>query len=113
MCLKVYANGVGEGAGTHVSITLTLLKGERDSVHRSGSEGCCDGFHPAFLILEGQLAFNVCQYQPLSQYSQPVKALTYHETFCTHEYVVSKLVNDCLTFKVSYNDSCHLLISVN
>ena len=30
MCLALYASGVGEGAGTHVSIALTLLKGEHD-----------------------------------------------------------------------------------
>ena len=31
MCLAVYANGVGEGAGTHVSVSLFLLAGEYDS----------------------------------------------------------------------------------
>ena len=30
MCLAVYANGVGEGVGTHVSLSLLLLRGEYD-----------------------------------------------------------------------------------
>ena len=113
MCLKVYANGVGEGAGTHVSITLTLLKGEHDSVqHQSGSEDCCDAVHLPFYISEVCQVFNVCKYRPLSQYSEAVKELSRDDTFFTHKYIVSKLVNDCLTFKVLYNDECHLKIIV-
>ena len=30
MCLKVYANGIGEGKGTHVSVFACLMKGEFD-----------------------------------------------------------------------------------
>ena len=30
MCLKVYANGVGSGEGTHVSLYLYLMKGPYD-----------------------------------------------------------------------------------
>ena len=30
MCLKVYANGKGDGAGTHVSVYVYLMRGEYD-----------------------------------------------------------------------------------
>ena len=30
MCLKVHANGVKEGAGTHVSMSVSLMRGEHD-----------------------------------------------------------------------------------
>ena len=30
MCLQVNASGVGEGAGTHVSVFVKLMKGEHD-----------------------------------------------------------------------------------
>ena len=112
MCLAVHANGVGEGTGTHASVTLTLLKGEHDSVkHRSGPRNC-NRFHIWSILSEGKV-FEVCRYQPLSQYSEAVKELSHNEKFCTHEYIVSKLVNDCLTFDIKYYDECYLLISVN
>jgi hypothetical protein len=116
MCLAVHANGVGEGAGTHVSVTLSLLKGEHDSAqHQSGPRECspvCKGYARRKRF-EGSRWLKVCQYQPLSQYSEAVKELSHDEKFCTHEYIVSKLVNDCLTFNIEYCDVCHLQISVN
>ena len=113
MCLAVYANGVGEEAGTHVSVTLTLLKEEYDrKLNRSWLEGCSSTIHEVPPLLKGQQLFNVCQYQPLSQYSEAVKKLSHNETFCTHEYIVSKLVNDCLTFSITYIGDCYLLVSV-
>ena len=30
MCLRVYANGNGDGAGTHVSVFVNLMRGEHD-----------------------------------------------------------------------------------
>ena len=30
MCLKVYANGVGEDKGTHVSVYVYLMRGDND-----------------------------------------------------------------------------------
>ena len=30
MCLKVYANGIGDGEGTHVSVYLFMMRGEND-----------------------------------------------------------------------------------
>ena len=102
MCLAVHANGVGRGAGTHISVALTLLKGEHDSMKRSVPRKCKKS-HVWSIPKEGQKPFNVCQYQPLSQYSEAVKELSHDEKFCTHEYIVSKLVNDCLTFNIKIN----------
>ena len=66
------------------------------------------------MLPEGQEWFNVCQYQPLSQYSEVVdsRELTSVEMFCTHRYIVSKLVNDCLTFNIVYSDECDLKVCV-
>ena len=113
MCLAVHANGVGEGAGTHVSVTLTLLKGECDNVKHQSEPRKCQGVHLLFAPRKGQKPFNVCQYQPLSQYSEAVKELGRNTRFSTHEYIISKLVNDCLTFNIKYYDECYLIISVN
>ena len=114
MCLAVHANGVGEGAGTHISVALTLLKREYDSAQHQSGPRKCKRLHRYYLVLnKGQQRFNMCRYQPLNQYSEAVKELSHNETFCTHEYIVSKLVNDCLTFNIKYNDECYLLISVN
>jgi hypothetical protein len=114
MCLAVHANGVGAGAGTHVSVALTLLKGEHDSAqHQSEPKKCNNNLHAPLVLLGEQTWFSVCQYQPLSQYSEAVKELNHDEKFCTHEFVVSKLVNDCLTFNIEYSNECYLQISVN
>ena len=87
------------------------LKGEHDSMKRSFPRKCKKS-HAWSIPKEGQKPFNVCQYQPLSLYSEAVKELSHDEKFCTHKYVVSKLVNDCLTFNIKYYDECDLLISM-
>ena len=111
MCLAVYANGVGGGAGTHVSVTLILLRGENDSTQHQSIRSC-PRFHNLPLTLAGEKVFNVCQYKPLSQHSVANKKISHEEKFCTHEYIVRKLVNDCLTFNIKYLNDCHLLISM-
>jgi hypothetical protein len=114
MCLAVHANGVGRGAGTHVSVVITLLKGEHDSAQHQSEPRKCNRLHgKRRLPFEGQKWFKVCQYQPLSQYSEAVKELSHAEKFCTHKFVVSKLVNDYLTFNIEYYNECFLDISVN
>jgi Tfp pilus assembly protein PilV len=99
-----------------VSIKLTLLKGEHYSAQYQSRPKKSD-IHTLFFPNEGQTCtwFNVCRYQSLSQYSEavPVKELGHDDKFCTHKYIVSKLVNDCLTFSIEYCDECHLQISVN
>ena len=92
MCLAVYANGVGKGAGTHLCITLILLKGEHvtallDESKIQRHRELCKYRHNIELLPEGQQWFNICEYQPLSQYSEPAKELSREETFCSHNYV--------------------------
>ena len=113
MCLAVYANGVAEvGAGTHISVTLMLLKDEHSTIH---AQQPAQEHHKKLTcsvrrkLYEGQW-FNVCRYLPLNQFSEAVKELSSQQKFCSHEYVVSKLVNDCLTFNVIYSDECYLLV---
>ena len=110
MCLAVYANGV-KGAGTHVSVILNLLKGEHNISKQQPEKKC--RYHELAHLNEGSQYFNVCRHQPLSQYSEATKELSRNEKFCTHNYIVSKLVSGCLTFSIKYVDNCHLLVSVN
>ena len=115
MCLAVYANGVGNIGYTHISVTLLLLKGEHDIVYTHQLVVKCNNRYCTLreTLPEGQKWFNVCQYQPLSRYSKAVNVLSQRYTFCTHKYVASKLVNDCLTFNIEYSDECYLTVSVN
>ena len=117
MCLAVYANGVGGGAGTHVSVALILLKGEHNYIAKQPEGKCSTELHIIDCCLsDEEKLFNVCQYQPLSQYtiycSEAMKELSRDEKFCTHKYIVSKLANDCLTFSIKYVNNCYLLVSV-
>ena len=111
MCLAVCANGVGKGTGTHVSVAIFLLKGELP-IHQPVKKhnALCGILVPE--LPKGQQWFNVCRYQPLSQYSEAEKELSSVETFCTHKYIASKLVNDCLTFNITYFDDCGLQVYV-
>ena len=112
MCLAVYANGVGKGAGTHVSVALLLFKG--DKKHQPVEKCCKYSSHHTDIgvILPSAKLFHICQYQPLSQYSEEIKELSCKETFCTHKYIASKLVNDRLTFNITYVDDCDLHVSL-
>ena len=116
MCLAVYANGVGKGAGTHASVMLILLKGEHEVVRKHQRPVEAEKCHSKFCALKAELSerqvFNMCQYQPLSQYSEAEKELNRSEIFCTHQYIASKLVNDCLIFNIMYNNECNLKVSV-
>ena len=59
MCLAVYANGVGKGAGTHISVTVIHLKGEYDDQLEWPMKTC--GIHFSSVNqLEGYYQFLVC-----------------------------------------------------
>ena len=80
MHLAVYANGVGKGASTHLCITLILLKGEHVTAQMDESKIQCHRelckYRCIKLLPEGRQWFDVCEYQPLSQYSEPTKELS-------------------------------------
>ena len=102
----------GEGAGTHVSVALVLLKGEHENAQHQQERKCYKYQHSTFMVWEGQRWFKMCEYQPLNQYFETIKELSHEEKFCTHKYIASKLVNDCLTFNIYYYSECYLKVSV-
>ena len=72
MCLAVHANGVGEGAGTHVSVALLHFRGEYDDQLEwpkkghsmgvphalSGPDNICDGYENFLVCTLDQFIFN-------------------------------------------------------
>lgn len=112
MCLAVYANGVGYGAGTHISVSLLLLAGARQGSQRKLSTQNSCAAHTAPYIREDQEWLKVCAYQPLSQYSQTITELIHKEKFCSQTSNALHFVNDCLAFNIEYANDCCLVVSV-
>ena len=110
MCLAVYANGVGKGAGTHVSVVVLHLKGEYDDQLKWPMKSC--GFHFSSICLhEGYYQFLVCC--PLQcQEASECKQIDCNDQFCSLNGGVLHLMNDCLTFNVEY-DSCFLKVWID
>ena len=101
---------MGKGAGSHISVALFLLK--ECKKYQPVAPYSCIFRHEMLELLEGHQVFNICGYQPLSQYSEAVKELCQKIFFCTHQYIETKLVNDCLTFNIMYFSGCDLCVSV-
>ena len=110
MCLAVYANGVGEGAGTHVSVGVLHFRGEYDdqlkwptkdhSMHILTGLDNCDGYRN----------FLTCR---LDQYP----LINHVQIDCQHKFCnlnnkkILHMVNDCLTFQVEYG-GCYLAVEI-
>ena len=107
MCLAVYANGVWEGAGTHVSVEILHLGGVHDDQLKWPMQACY-----AHLLKtdapDGSHQFLVClplQHKKISEHKQ----INFQDKFCSLNSKALHLVNDCLTFKVEY-DKCYLKV---
>ena len=115
MCLAVYANGVGEGAGTHVSLSLLLLRGEYDDelqfpislkstwIHKYLYATKLDGI--------GLLHVHLCN----TNYQRPaINELQIHQEckFCPQEIDALKLVDNCFTLKISLFNECWIKIEI-
>ena len=113
MCLEVDANGVGEGAGTHVSVAILHLKGAYDDQFKWPMKSC---FSHGYVIgtmsciREGDYQFCVCcslQHQQVNEHEQ----VDYYNEFCSLNSKALHLVNDCLTFNVEFN-LCYLKVTL-
>ena len=113
MCLAVYANGVGEGAGTHVSVGVLLLRGEfddqlkwatKDNMHKhiiTSDENYSDGYEN-FLVCESD------QYPLIKECVQ----INYEHKFCNlNNEKILHMVNDCLTFQLQHGE-CFLTVEI-
>ena len=114
MCLAVYANGVGEGAGTHVSVAVLLLRGEYDDqlkwprvcnylheIHvQLDNDGCC------YLLVHR----NTLDRQPAVNEHLQINCWS---KFChLHNKKIVRMLNDCLTFCVVCMDNCYLKVEI-
>ena len=124
MCLAVYANGTGEGAGTHVSVSLLLLKGKYDDQLKWPMK-FCEGdsaiehlyqdnkISYSMIHDDGSKMFSVCS-EGYCQVTNELehKQLGHCDRFCGLRNMDVCLVNDCLTLTVKYRDSCHLMVLI-
>ena len=105
MCLAVYANGVGEGAGTHVSIEILHVRGEYDDKLKWPMKSCVS--HP---LQYGRCQFLACR--PLQcQEVNGCKQIECKDRFFNLNSKAFPLVNNCLTFTVKFNQ-CYLGVSI-
>ena len=106
MCLAVYANGVGEGAGDHISVALFHLRGEYDNQLKWPTECDCLHMH-ALRVDDGFWNFIACRlskYPPINERVQ----VGCRDKFCN---LNNRNVSDCLTFQVRHN-GCYLTIAM-
>ena len=94
MCLAVYANGVGEGAGTHVSVAMLNLKGKYDDQLEWPLR--CHRKHKNKKQYNKYWYFH-CLIDEYPAANQRVR-IACQETFCTLDDL--HMVNDCLMFHI-------------
>jgi len=115
MCLRVYASGVGDGEGTHISVYLHLMKGPYDDeLEQSGHwplrgmfkvellDQLDDGKYTAFISLDRN-APNGC----INRVIEEDLAIGFGNDIVSHEYILRSnyLENDSLYFMIAYHAS--------
>jgi hypothetical protein len=113
MCLAVHANGVGEGAGTHVSLVVLHLRGEYDDQLKWPTMKCAyKHFRSSYPVYDGVCRFLVCrldQHPPINEHVE----IDFRIKFCSlNSEKIIHMVNDCLTFQVKHNN-CFLAVEIN
>ena len=110
MCLAVYANGVGKGAGTHVSVSLVLLRGCYDDQLKwpIPSIPCDFKYVPA-----AYTHFNLSSCAPIQRAElNELKEITVCDQFCRLNSEALILLNDYLTLQVTLLDLEESILSV-
>ena len=115
MCLAVNASGVGEGAGTHVSLSLLLLRGEYDDELQFPISLKSTWIHKYLYVTKldgiGLLHVHLCN----TNYQRPaINELQIHQEckFCPQEIDALKLVDNCFTLKISLFNECWIKIEI-
>ena len=108
MCLAVYANGVEEGAGTHVSLSLLLLKGEYDKRLKwpTNLKHCNLLIHYPPLSTTSKLVVYTCILSIPCPARNELKEIEHESKFCPLESGALKIVDSCLTLKLSLFNEC-------
>ena len=104
MCLAVYANGKGKGAGTHVSVAILHLRGEYNDKLKWPVK--CDHLHMKYNY-DDCCYFLVRELDHYPPFNNPVQ-IDCQDEFCSlNDEKILHMVNDYLTFCVEYS-SCYL-----
>ena len=111
MCLAVYANGVGKGAGTHVSLSLLLLKGKYDDQLKWPMKFCKERYHCLWEYVNGNANFLVCSDNHHRAVNEQ-KLIEQVDHFCRLDSDALHLVNDCLTLAIKFGAECHLKVHI-
>ena len=111
MCLVVYANGVGEGAGTHCSVSILLLETRVVSEYRPNTD-CRYASRSLLADVDGHQLFKACFCQPMGMFMQ-ILQLNKRDQFCSFKSHHLRLVNDALILHISYVQPCCLLVHTN
>ena len=114
MCLAVHANGVGEGAGTHVSVVVLHFRGEYDDQLSWPKKcDCCMGVEEE--NDDGYFSFDTCTHNRLRRYPAVNEHIEIERQvkFCgLNNEKILHLVNDCLTFCVEYDTFCRIIVKI-
>ena len=99
MCLEVHAGGVGSGAGSHVSLSLLLMKGEFDNhlkwpLHKVMLEVADHGFYYNEVIV-------VCGIKPVSG-KDTCQVLKRVHKYATHQDVNACIWDGSLSFNITW-----------
>ena len=109
MCLAVYANGVGFGAGTHVSVSLLLLRGKYDNYLKWPMTSCKERFHFRVDPPMGDDKFFLCS-ENHRQAVNEQKEIQQILLFSRLDAI--RLVNDCFTLSVRFEGECFLRVCI-
>ena len=109
MCLSVYANGVGAGAGTHVSLGIILLRGELDDQLEWPMKWYPPTYHYTFFQTPNTAEFYVSSWNLAANDKE--SEVSREQKFCDLVSCRQHLMNDCLTMKVQLQDT-YILVSI-
>ena len=118
MCLAVYANGVGEGAGTHVSLSLFLLRGEYDDKLEFPaifSKSWLHTFHSLIEFKSDGILLRLLRVHLCDALKCPTKnefEIRQECKFCPLKNDALKLVDNCLILKISSYNECWIKIEI-
>ena len=113
MCLAVYANGIEEGAGTHISVALLHSRGEYDDVDQLTWPKDCRLYlmFPRLIFAapnsDGFCSFHACDGICRRPAVNELMRINHQVKFCSlNSKKILHLVDDSLVFCVKLNSSC-------
>jgi TNF receptor-associated factor 4 len=104
MCLAVYANGLDDGKGTHVSVYVYIRRGEYDNILRWPFQGtipiCVLGEHELAHLVHILICTTAAPLERVTEGDRSENGFGYPQ-FMPHSSLNSYLRNDSLHFRIS------------